>query len=85
MIKMKNIPSNEQLLSIAENIESVMSDVKDIDMYVIFEVDKEILFKIDEDYFYKTNRESNNFTPSDEVEVTIKGVKFKFIGKNNGR
>lgn len=84
MIKVKTIPSNEQLLSIAENIETELIDVKRDNMYIVFEVDRDTLRKVDEEFFYKNNNGSGIFTPSDEVEVIINGVKFKFIDRLNG-
>lgn len=84
MIKIKTIPSNEQLLSIAENIEMELVDVKRDNMYIVFEVDRDTLRKIDEEFFYKNNKGSGVFKPSDEVEVIINGVKFKFIDNLNG-
>lgn len=83
MIKKYNIPTNEQLVNISEYINEELKDIKKENMHVVFEITKDLLRQLDEDYFFKNNKDIDpkNFIPSDEVEIIISDIKFKFIEK----
>lgn len=83
MIKKYNIPTNEQLVNISEYINEELKDIKKENMHVVFEITKDLLRQLDEDYFFKNNKDFDpkNFIPSDEVEIVISDIKFKFIEK----
>ena len=85
MAKTYNLPSNEQLLKIATIVSTELSDVKKDNITITFELEKELLRQIDEEYFFKNNKEAlpSDFSPADEVLVTILDLKFKFIEKIN--
>ena len=81
MIKITNIPTNEQLINISKFLIDELKDIKKDNMYVVFELEPDLLRQIDEEYFFKNNKDANSddFTPSDEVELNISNIKFKFI------
>ena len=83
MIKQYNLPTNDQLVSIATCINENLKDVKKDNMVITFDLEKDLLRQIDEEYFFKYNKEAkqSDFTPGDEVEITILDVKFKFQSK----
>lgn len=85
MTKLFYIPTNQQLVNIATAISEELSDVRKDTIYVVFELDKDLLRQIDEDYYFKNNKDVNedNFTPSDEVEIIVSEIKFKFIEKQD--
>ena len=93
MNKLYNIPTNQQLVNIANSINNELDNIKKDGIYVVFELTKDLLRQVDEDYYFKNNKDSNpnDFTPSDEVEIIVLNVKFKFIERqddnkeNNGR
>jgi hypothetical protein len=85
MIKLYSIPTSQQLFNIAESISEELVDIRKENIYIVFELDKELLRQVDEDYFFKNNKDvsPSDFIPSDEVEVTVSDIKFKFIEKQN--
>lgn len=85
MIKLYNIPTNEQLINISEFINEELKDIKKENMSIVFELSSDLLRQIDEDYFFKNNKDAKqeDFIPSDEVDIIISDVKFKFIEKKN--
>lgn len=86
MIKLHDIPTNEQLLKLANSINEEFKNIKKDNFYIVFELDKNLLRQIDEEYYFKNNTDSsqNNFIPSDEVEIIVSDVRFKFINKEDG-
>jgi hypothetical protein len=85
MKKLFYIPTNQQLVNIATAISDELSDIKKDNICIVFELDKDLLRQIDEEYYFKNNKDSNedSFTPSDEVEVIVSEIKFKFIEKQD--
>jgi len=81
MIKLYNIPTIEQLKNISRLISDELKDIRKDNMCVIFSLNKNLVRQIDEELFFKNNKdvELNDFVESDEVEVLIDGIKFKFI------
>jgi len=86
MKKLFYIPTNQQLVNIANAISEELSDVRKENIYIVLELDKDLLRQVDEDYFFKNNKNANeeDFIPSDEVEVIVSEIKFKFIEKQDG-
>lgn len=88
MIKIKSVPNNEDLAKLANSINEILTGVKNIDRYFVFEVDRDTLRKIDEEYYYKNkinDIDDNDFYDIDEVDVIISGVKFKFVANDEKR
>jgi len=81
MGKIFNIPTYEQLLKIASTLHNELNDVRKDNITIVFELEQELLRQIDEDYFFKNNKDAlpSDFSPGDEVLVTILDLKFKFI------
>lgn len=80
MKKIDKIPTNKQLLAIAEFINKELENVKNNDISIMFNIDKDLLRQVDEEYFFKNNKNAkeSDFKPADFVEVIVLGVKFKF-------
>jgi len=85
MIKLFTTPTNEQLMELAAIINETFKDIKKENMYVVFELSGDLLRQVDESYFFKNNKDASHsdFKHSDEVEVLVSGIKFKFIEKIN--
>lgn len=83
MIKLFEIPTNEQLIKLANFISEELKEIKKENMSVVFELSDNLIRQIDEEYFFKNNKDETNFIPSDEVQLIVSGVKFKFIKKQN--
>lgn len=83
MKKVYKIPTDIQLIKIANILSEELSDIKKDSMSIIFNLDNELFKQVDEDYFFKHNKESefSSFKPASEVEVIISGIKFKFVKK----
>jgi len=85
MKKLYYIPTTQQLANIATAISAELSDVRKESISVVFELDKDLLRQIDEDYYFKNNKDADedSFVVSDEVEVIVSEIKFKFIEKQD--
>ncbi len=83
MKKLYDVPTTEQLVNLATVINNELLDVRKNNFTILFEYDKETLLKIDEEFYYKNNKDGdpNKFKPSDEINIDILGIKFKFIEK----
>ena len=82
MKKTESIPTNKQLINIAEFINKELENVKNNDISITFNIDKDLLRQVDEEYFFITNKNAkeSDFKPSPiGVDVIIRGTKFKFI------
>lgn len=80
MKKTESIPTNKQLINIAEFINKELENVKNNDISITFNIDKDLLRQVDEEYFFKNNKNAkeSDFKAADFVEVIVLGVKFKF-------
>lgn len=85
MKKIYSVPTDVQLIKIADILSEELSDIKKENMSIIFELNNELLKQVDEDYFYKNNPEAeiNNLEPVSEVNIIISGIKFKFITRED--
>lgn len=82
MKKLFNIPTEEQLVQVANVLNTEFSDIKKDNMSIVFELDDDLLKQLDEDYFIKRNKDTNEeFIPSSEVNVICDGINFKFTRK----
>jgi len=85
MIRLFNIPTVQQLANIANMLNEELTDVRKDNVSIIFELDKDLLRQIDEDQYFKNNKDdAGEFIPSDEIEIIVLGIKFKFIERING-
>lgn len=85
MTRLFNIPTVQQLANIANMLNEELTDVRKDNVSITFELDKDLLRQIDEDQYFKNNKDDNagDFTPSDEIEIIVLGIKFKFIERIN--
>ena len=83
MQKLYNIPTDKQLFDIATAINDSLDNLKKENIYVVFELDKELLRQVDEDFFFRNDKNAKveDFIPSEEVNVIVSDIKFKFIEK----
>lgn len=83
MQKLYNIPTDKQLFDIATCINSSLDNIKKDNIYVVFELDQDLLRQVDEDYFFRNEKDvkPEDFIPSEEVNVIVSDIKFKFIEK----
>lgn len=84
MKKLYNIPTEEELIRVANILNEEFSEIKKSNMTILFELDSALLKQLDEEYFIKRNKgsEENTFIPGTEVIVIVNGITFKFIEKN---
>lgn len=83
MKKLYNVPTDEQLIKVADLLSETLSDIKKDSMSIVFKLDENIIKQIDESYYIKNNKDTDlsNFIPASEVEINISGIKFKFVSK----
>lgn len=84
MKKLYNIPTEEELIRVANILNEEFSEIKKSNMTILFELDSALLRQLDEEYFIKRNKgsEEDTFIPGTEVIVVVNGITFKFIQKN---
>lgn len=83
MIKIKKIPTIEQLIEVSNSISNILKDIKKENMSIVFEVEKDILRQIDEEFYYKDKSKSDSkIEQPDEVRLNITDIVFKFKIKN---
>lgn len=85
MIKLYSIPTEQQLFNIAEFTNKELEDIRKDNISIVFELNKNLLKQVDEHFYYKNNKDASesDFEPSDEVNLIVSGIKFKFIEKQD--
>ena len=83
MQKLFNIPTNEQLYTIAASVNEILVDTKKDNITIVFQLEKDLLRQLDEEYFFKNSPEAkkSDFTPGEIVIINIGDIKFNFIEK----
>jgi len=84
MTRLYNLPTNQQLITLATTLNENLKDVKKDNITIVFELEKEYLRQMDEECFLKNNKDAkmSDFEPADEVYLNILGINFKFTLKN---
>lgn len=85
MIKLYSIPTDQQLFNIAEFANKELEDIRKDNISIVFELSKKLLRQVDEHYYFKNSKDASelDFEPSDEVNLIVSGIKFKFVEKQD--
>jgi hypothetical protein len=65
----------ERLSKISE-LFFINSDIKSDDFVIVFELEEDDLIFLEKDLYVRKNGNIKNFTKTDEVELTLNGIKF---------